>query len=113
MRLIRACHGALTGSVSRKASQLRPALSARRLKCKTRAGTTAMYDEQQRPGPEAPSHGPLAEPEAPPHGPLAGFTVGVTAARRADELGTLLQRRGAAVVHAPALRIVQLADDSE
>ncbi|MFF0289162.1 uroporphyrinogen-III synthase [Streptomyces sp. NPDC005262] len=47
------------------------------------------------------------------HGPLAGFTVGVTAARRADELLTLLQRRGATVVHAPALRIVPLADDSE
>ncbi|WP_307544730.1 uroporphyrinogen-III synthase [Streptomyces sp. V3I8] len=47
------------------------------------------------------------------HGPLAGFTVGVTAARRADELGVLLQRRGAAVLHAPALRIVPLADDSE
>ncbi|MFG2496643.1 uroporphyrinogen-III synthase [Streptomyces sp. NPDC048441] len=46
-------------------------------------------------------------------GPLAGFTVGVTAARRADELGALLQRRGATVLHAPALRIVQLADDSE
>ncbi|WDV52050.1 uroporphyrinogen-III synthase [Streptomyces coeruleorubidus] len=56
-----------------------------------------MYEEEQRPD----------------HGPLAGFTVGVTAARRADELGTLLQRRGAAVLHAPALRIVQLADDSE
>lgn len=51
--------------------------------------------------------------QRPDHGPLAGFTVGVTAARRADELGTLLQRRGAAVLHAPALRIVQLADDSE
>ncbi|MEE1752238.1 uroporphyrinogen-III synthase [Streptomyces sp. SP18CS02] len=47
------------------------------------------------------------------HGPLAGFTVGVTAARRADELGALLQRRGAAVAHAPALRIVPLADDTE
>ncbi|MGW2279541.1 uroporphyrinogen-III synthase [Streptomyces sp. NPDC001770] len=47
------------------------------------------------------------------HGPLAGFTVGVTAARRAEELGTLLRRRGAQVVHAPALRIVPLADDSE
>ncbi|WP_405784227.1 uroporphyrinogen-III synthase [Streptomyces sp. NBC_00859] len=51
---------------------------------------------------------------APPQqGPLAGFTVGVTAARRADELIALLQRRGAAVQHAPALRIVPLADDSE
>ncbi|WP_210593547.1 uroporphyrinogen-III synthase [Streptomyces sp. GESEQ-35] len=56
-----------------------------------------MYDEQQR-----------SE-----HGPLAGFTVGVTAARRADELGALLQRRGAVVLHAPALRIVPLSDDGE
>ncbi|MCF3185109.1 uroporphyrinogen-III synthase [Streptomyces polychromogenes] len=47
------------------------------------------------------------------HGPLAGFTVGVTAARRADELIALLRRRGAAVVHAPALRIVPLSDDGE
>lgn len=47
------------------------------------------------------------------YGPLSGFTVGVTAARRAEELGTLLRRRGAAVVHAPALRIVPLADDGE
>ncbi|MER7759272.1 uroporphyrinogen-III synthase [Streptomyces sp. NPDC097619] len=50
----------------------------------------------------------------PPHpGGLNGFTVGVTAARRADELGALLARRGAAVQHAPALRIVPLADDGE
>ncbi|MFI6682687.1 uroporphyrinogen-III synthase [Streptomyces sp. NPDC050485] len=55
-----------------------------------------------------------AAPEvAGPHGPLAGFTVGVTAARRAEELTALLTRRGAAVLHAPALRIVPLADDSE
>ncbi|QFR93887.1 uroporphyrinogen-III synthase [Streptomyces tsukubensis] len=46
-------------------------------------------------------------------GPLAGFTVGVTAARRADELNALLQRRGARVLHAPAMRTVPLADDSE
>jgi uroporphyrinogen-III synthase len=45
--------------------------------------------------------------------PLQGFTIGVTAARRAEELGTLLRRRGAEVQHAPALRIVPLADDSE
>ncbi|MGW3356601.1 uroporphyrinogen-III synthase [Streptomyces bungoensis] len=56
-----------------------------------------MYDEQQHPQ----------------QGPLAGFTVGVTAARRAEELGALLQRRGAAVLHAPTLRIVPLADDGE
>ncbi|WP_055592893.1 uroporphyrinogen-III synthase [Streptomyces hirsutus] len=68
-----------------------------------------MHDEQQKP--DRPTEPPTEQ--APGHGPLAGFTVGVTAARRADELGTLLQRRGAAVLHAPALRIVQLADDSE
>lgn len=45
--------------------------------------------------------------------PLHGFTVGVTAARRADELGALLRRRGAEVLHAPALRIVPLADDDQ
>lgn len=45
--------------------------------------------------------------------PLAGFTVGVTAARRREELGALLQRRGARVVDAPAIRIVPLADDGE
>jgi uroporphyrinogen-III synthase len=45
--------------------------------------------------------------------PLAGFTIGVTAARRAEELGALLTRRGAEVVHAPAIRIVPLADDAE
>ncbi|TJZ56173.1 uroporphyrinogen-III synthase [Streptomyces piniterrae] len=45
--------------------------------------------------------------------PLDGFTVGVTAARRAEELGTLLERRGGQVLHAPALRIVPLPDDAE
>ncbi|PKW17201.1 uroporphyrinogen-III synthase [Saccharopolyspora spinosa] len=44
---------------------------------------------------------------------LAGYTVAVTAARRADELGSLLERRGARVVHGPALRILPLADDTE
>ncbi|MFD6416514.1 uroporphyrinogen-III synthase [Streptomyces sp. NPDC060194] len=51
--------------------------------------------------------------DQPGPGPLAGFTVGVTAARRADELGALLERRGAAVQHAPALRIVPLSDDTQ
>ncbi|MFJ3924959.1 uroporphyrinogen-III synthase [Streptomyces sp. NPDC090022] len=55
----------------------------------------------------------MDENAVPSAGPLAGFTVGVTAARRADELIALLRRRGASVVHAPALRIVPLADDSE
>jgi uroporphyrinogen-III synthase len=45
--------------------------------------------------------------------PLSGFTVAVTAARRADEIRGLLERRGATVIHAPALRIVPLADDTD
>jgi uroporphyrinogen-III synthase len=44
--------------------------------------------------------------------PLQGFTVGITAARRADELGAMLARRGAVIQHGPALRIVPLADDT-
>jgi uroporphyrinogen-III synthase len=47
------------------------------------------------------------------HEPLAGFTVGVTAARRREELSSLLERRGARVVYAPAIRLVPLADDTE
>jgi uroporphyrinogen-III synthase len=43
---------------------------------------------------------------------LAGFTVAVTADRRSDELAELLERHGARVVLAPALRIVPLSDDS-
>jgi uroporphyrinogen-III synthase len=45
-------------------------------------------------------------------GVLAGFTVAITADRRRDELATLLERDGARVVLAPALRIVPLADDA-
>lgn len=37
----------------------------------------------------------------------------MTAARRAEELGSLLERRGAKVVHAPAIRIIPLPDDAE
>jgi uroporphyrinogen-III synthase len=44
---------------------------------------------------------------------LAGYTIAVTADRRRDELAALLERRGARVVLAPALRIMPLADDSE
>ncbi|MCU1618308.1 MAG: Uroporphyrinogen synthase [Modestobacter sp.] len=45
--------------------------------------------------------------------PLRGYTVAVTAARRSEELGALLDRRGARVVYAPAIRIVPLADDAD
>jgi uroporphyrinogen-III synthase len=45
--------------------------------------------------------------------PLSGFTVAITADRRRDDLCALLERHGARVVLAPALRIVPLADDTE
>ncbi|WP_052848367.1 uroporphyrinogen-III synthase [Streptomyces avicenniae] len=65
--------------------------------------------QQQHPQPDAPDT-PGAS-GAPATRPLDGFTVGVTAARRAEELATLLHRRGAGVQHGPALRIVPLPDD--
>ncbi|MCW2606423.1 MAG: putative transcriptional regulator [Frankiales bacterium] len=51
--------------------------------------------------------------DAPDLLPLEGFTVAVTAARRAEELTSLLVRRGARVVEAPAIRIVPTGDDEE
>lgn len=52
-------------------------------------------------------------PEGDAAGPLSGFTVAVTAERRAEEIGGAFERRGATVMHAPALRIVPLADNTE
>lgn len=52
------------------------------------------------------------DPTAAP-APLAGYTVGVTAARRRQEFGAALERRGAKVVYGPAIRIIPLADDTE
>ncbi|MEZ0053297.1 uroporphyrinogen-III synthase [Mycobacterium sp. MAA66] len=49
----------------------------------------------------------------PDRAPLAGFRIAVTAARRADELSTLLRRRGATVIAAPAIAMVPLPDDDE
>lgn len=43
--------------------------------------------------------------------PLRGWTIGVTADRRAGEQVELLERRGARVVHAPAMRTVPLTLD--
>ena len=43
--------------------------------------------------------------------PLTGFRVAGTSARRAEELGTLLQRRGATVTSAAAITMVPLPDD--
>jgi uroporphyrinogen-III synthase len=45
--------------------------------------------------------------------PLAGYTIAITAARRREEFAAALERRGARVVSAPAIKIVPLADDSE
>jgi uroporphyrinogen-III synthase len=45
--------------------------------------------------------------------PLAGFTIGITAERRQEEFAAALERRGATVISAPAIKIVPLADDSQ
>src|SRR3954451_20701875 len=50
-------------------------------------------------------------PESSGNGPLHGLTVGVTAARKAEELAGLLERRGARVLHGAAVRIVPVEDD--
>lgn len=55
---------------------------------------------------------PESEEPAPARS-LSGYTVGVTAARRADEFAVLLTRRGATVLHAPAIVLIPLADDAE
>lgn len=44
-------------------------------------------------------------------GPLTGFTVGITAARRREEFGAALERRGATVMYGPAIQIVAVEDD--
>ena len=46
-------------------------------------------------------------------GPLAGWRIGVTADRRADDQVDLLRRKGAEVVHGPTMRIVPLEDDAQ
>jgi uroporphyrinogen-III synthase len=44
--------------------------------------------------------------------PLDGFLIGVTADRRAEEQCEMLRRRGARVLHGPAIRTVPLAPDA-
>lgn len=46
-------------------------------------------------------------------GPLTGFTVGVTAYRRADEQIELLERRGATVVHGPTIQTHPLVAEAD
>jgi uroporphyrinogen-III synthase len=45
--------------------------------------------------------------------PLTGFRVAVTSSRRAEELGALLERRGATVTSAAAITMLALPDDDE
>jgi len=45
--------------------------------------------------------------------PLTGFHVGVTSTRRQEELVALLQRKGAEVTCASAVRVAPLGDDTE
>ena len=80
----------------------------------TERGAVRRVSSGHTPGTRTPHHGVVTEtePEAPLL-PLAGYTVAVTAARRKEELGALLDRRGARVVYAPAIRIVPLSDDAE
>ncbi|WP_030452349.1 uroporphyrinogen-III synthase [Herbidospora cretacea] len=51
-------------------------------------------------------------PETAPNA-LSGFTIGVTATRRREEFSALLERRGARVVRAPAIRLVPLSEDAD
>jgi len=52
-------------------------------------------------------------PRAAGVGPLTGFTIGVTAHRRADEQIELLERKGAHVVHGPAIQTHPLVAEAE
>lgn len=44
-------------------------------------------------------------------GMLDGFTVGITADRRAEEQASLFERRGAVVIHGPTIHTLPLGDD--
>ena len=74
---------------------------------------------QGGPGPGSPGRDPGRAGWVPTGGgpvdelPLSGYTVAVTAARRREELTGLLERRGARVVEAPAIRIVPTGDDEQ
>jgi uroporphyrinogen-III synthase len=46
-------------------------------------------------------------------GQLEGFRIGVTSDRRSEDLIAAFERRGAEVLHAPAIRIAAVDDDAE
>ncbi|HEU4331902.1 MAG TPA: uroporphyrinogen-III synthase [Lapillicoccus sp.] len=54
-----------------------------------------------------------AEPLQESRSPLSGFRVGVTSDRRSSDLISAFERRGADVVHAPALRIAPHEQDDQ
>lgn len=56
--------------------------------------------------------GMTTAPSVPELGELTGFRIGVTAHRRATDFIAALERRGAQVVHAPALMISAAAEDT-
>src|SRR5688572_3912214 len=94
-----------------------PACSRRVTRCST-CRTSAVRGSATPPGNSAATwtgeSAVMTEtPQSAVTGPLAGFTVAVTAARRREELVSLLVRRGARVVEAPAIRIVPTHDDEE
>lgn len=53
----------------------------------------------------------MGEPPRMPLAPLAGYTVAITADRRAEEQATLLTRLGASVLHGPVIRTRPLSED--
>lgn len=53
----------------------------------------------------------MREPQQMTLAPLAGYTVAVTADRRAEEQMTLLTRLGASVLHGPVIRTRPLSED--
>ena len=61
----------------------------------------------------APAETALTEsaPEAAAEAPLEGFRIGVTSHRRSRDLIEALERRGAEVLHAPALKIAPVNED--
>ena len=54
-----------------------------------------------------------AEPAHGSRGPLSGFRIGVTSDRRSSDLVSAFERRGAEVLHAPALRIAPHEQDEQ
>ncbi|MFF2297813.1 uroporphyrinogen-III synthase [Arthrobacter sp. NPDC058127] len=54
---------------------------------------------------------PLAAPGPSDDAPLDGFRIGVTSHRRSRDLIEALERRGASVLHAPALKIAPVQED--